>query len=212
MRNKALGLTAHVVGLVLCVPLLVHAQTVSKILGRDSVSVADVLPANTAPVASNRALVVTLSPNSSSPVGTQDVNLEKVGGVAVALGQAFMAASIPVAIASNQSPLTITGTVVTSPPSAGTTSTTTAVDCSAASTLFASNASAVGRKIYNRSANGTLRVLYGSGTLTGESDSSFSVQPGQTWEMPNFSGIVEYTGAIKCLLVSGQFVQTTEVQ
>ena len=40
--------------------------------------------------------------------GTQDVNLIKVGGVAVALGQTTMSASLPVTLASNQSALTVT--------------------------------------------------------------------------------------------------------
>ncbi len=44
-----------------------------------------------------------------TPSGTQDVNLTKVGGAAIAIGQAAMAASLPVAIASNQSTLTVTG-------------------------------------------------------------------------------------------------------
>lgn len=38
-----------------------------------------------------------------TPSGTQDVNLVKVGGSGIAIGQAAMAASLPVAIASNQS-------------------------------------------------------------------------------------------------------------
>jgi hypothetical protein len=45
-----------------------------------------------------------------TPSGTQDVNLIQVGGAAVALGQAAMASSIPVAIASNQSAVAVAGT------------------------------------------------------------------------------------------------------
>lgn len=56
-----------------------------------------------------------------TPSGTQDVNLTKVGGTAVSLGQALMAASIPVAIASNQSALTVTGTGGTFPVTQSTT-------------------------------------------------------------------------------------------
>lgn len=50
-----------------------------------------------------------------TPSGTQDVNLTKVGGTAIAIGQALMAASLPVVIASNQSaiPVTLTSTTVT---------------------------------------------------------------------------------------------------
>lgn len=41
--------------------------------------------------------------SSFTPSGTQDTNLTKVGGTAIALGQTTLSASIPVAIASNQS-------------------------------------------------------------------------------------------------------------
>lgn len=47
----------------------------------------------------------------SSSAATADVNLKDVGGVAIALGQTTMAASLPVAIASNQSAVPISGTV-----------------------------------------------------------------------------------------------------
>lgn len=50
-----------------------------------------------------------------TPSGTQDVNLTKVGGSAIAIGQALMAASLPVVIASNQSALTVTGSGGTFP-------------------------------------------------------------------------------------------------
>lgn len=39
---------------------------------------------------------------SAAPTGTQDVNLTQINGAAVSLGQALMAASVPVAIASDQ--------------------------------------------------------------------------------------------------------------
>lgn len=51
---------------------------------------------------------------SFTPSGTQDVNLVKVGGSAVALGQTTMAASLPVAIASNQTPVPVSGSVTVS--------------------------------------------------------------------------------------------------
>lgn len=44
-----------------------------------------------------------------TPTGTGDVNVKQWGGVATSLGQALMATSVPVAIASNQSALTVTG-------------------------------------------------------------------------------------------------------
>lgn len=92
----------------------IHAQTVSKILGADGATVADVVPANTAPAASKKALVVTISPNSPSPGGSQDVNLIKVGGSAVSLGQKTSANSIPMVIASDQSAIPVSGSLTPS--------------------------------------------------------------------------------------------------
>jgi len=92
----------------------------------------------------------------------------------------------------------------------GTTSATVTKNASAAVELFADNPTAQGRKIYNFVANGVLWVKYGSAP-TGESNCSFPIQPGQTWEMPSFSGVIEYSGVIYGLLVSGTSVNTTEV-
>ena len=50
-------------------------------------------------------------------LGNGPVSLNEVSGTALSLGQATMAASLPVAIASNQSALTVSGTVTTTPPS-----------------------------------------------------------------------------------------------
>lgn len=52
-------------------------------------------------------------------VGTQDVNLVKVGGVAISEGQKTMANSIPVVIASDQSPVPISGSITATNPSVG---------------------------------------------------------------------------------------------
>lgn len=57
----------------------------------------------------NGALNVTAS---ITPSGTQDVNLIEVGGVAVALGQTTMSASIPITIASDQSALPVVGSTI----------------------------------------------------------------------------------------------------
>lgn len=50
-----------------------------------------------------------------TPVSLQDVNLTKVGGTAIALGNTTMSASLPVTIASNQTafPVTLTSTTIT---------------------------------------------------------------------------------------------------
>lgn len=50
---------------------------------------------------------------------TEDVNISAYGGVATTLGQKLMAASIPVVFASDQSPLTVTGSVVQTPATVG---------------------------------------------------------------------------------------------
>ncbi len=58
-------------------------------------------------VGTTNPLPVTLTSGATD----QDVNLVAVGGVAVAAGQGLMAASVPVAIASNQSAVPVSGTV-----------------------------------------------------------------------------------------------------
>jgi hypothetical protein len=93
-----------------------------------------------------------------------------------------------------------------------TSSPTSQVNCSSAATLFSSNSSAKGRKVYNLAANGVLYILLGTGTLSGENTASFVIQPGQTWEEPVLApGVPEYTGAIQCLLASGTNVNKTEI-
>lgn len=49
-----------------------------------------------------------------TPSGTQDVNIAQFGAVAISQGQALMAASMPVVIASNQSAIPVSGTVAIS--------------------------------------------------------------------------------------------------
>lgn len=92
----------------------------------------------------------------------------------------------------------------------GTNSATVTKNASSAVLLFAANPTAQGRKIYNFAANGALWVKYGAAP-TGESDCSFALQPGQTWEMPSFSGVIEYSGEVYGFLASGTSVNATEV-
>ena len=78
---------------------------------------------STAAVTTDTALVVALSPNTSLPAGTNVLgavtqsggpwtsNITQIGSSALALGQTTMSASIPVAIASNQSAIPVSGTV-----------------------------------------------------------------------------------------------------
>lgn len=55
----------------------------------------------------------------SSPSATANVNLVDVGGAAIALGQTTMAGSLPVAIASNQGAVPVSGTVTANQGTAG---------------------------------------------------------------------------------------------
>lgn len=61
------------------------------------------------------------------------------------------------------------------------------------------------RKIYNLAANSTLYCVYydGVNNVTSEATAQFVVLPGQVWEMPNFPGVVEYTGVVRCALATG---------
>jgi hypothetical protein len=88
------------------------------------------------------------------------------------------------------------------------TGTISAVNCSSAANLFASNSSAKSRWIYNPIGNGTLYVRLGSGSHTGAATSSFPVEGGQ------FICIfpLDYKGVVQGLLAAGsQTIQATEV-
>lgn len=68
---------------------------------------------------------------------TDNVNLTQVGGAAIALGQTTMSASLPVAIASNQSAIPVSGSVTALQPYSGTSDAQAATAASAAAqTLF----------------------------------------------------------------------------
>lgn len=70
------------------------------------------------------------SPGGSSSGGGagSDVNLIEVGGVSIALGETTMSASLPVVIASDQSPIPITGSITASNPSVDATGATAPTD------------------------------------------------------------------------------------
>lgn len=99
-------------------------------------------------------------------------------------------------------PVPVSGTTTTLA-TAGTTPTLTVVAMTTTGAqVWAASSTAKARKIYNQAANDTLYCVYYDGTnnVTSEATSQFSVLPGQTWEMPNFPGIVEYTGIVRCAL------------
>lgn len=83
---------------------------IPSLLGVDSIAFIETTTAAVNP--STHALLVE---GSFSPSGTQDVNLTKVGGSTITLGQTTMSASIPVTIASNQTalPVTLASTTIT---------------------------------------------------------------------------------------------------
>lgn len=78
-----------------------------------------------------------------TPSGTQDVNLTKVGGSAVTLGQKTGANSLPVVLASDTGTLTVATNVT-----AGSTVGETVVNCSTAQILLAATAAPKVRKIF----------------------------------------------------------------
>lgn len=107
---------------------------------------------------------------TNTPSGTQDVNLTKVGGATFALGQALMAASLPVTIASNQGALLVTPS---NPIGITPTDRTVTSATGASQTLMALNASRRGLIIENTgNANcgvnptGGTAAIAGAGTLT----------------------------------------------
>lgn len=121
-----------------------------------------------------------------------------LGSTAPTVGQKTAANSLPVVLASDTGTLTVATNVT-----AGSTVSETFADCSTVQILLASTASPKVRKIYNRAGNGRLFVRFGSAP-TGESDSNFAVEPGQTWEMPSVApGILEYAGNVYGLIPSG---------
>lgn len=128
-----------------------------------------------------------------------------MGSTAPTVGSKTGANSIPVVIASDQ------GAVAT----AGATPTTSAVALTTTgSQVFASTSSVKARKIYNRAANPIVWCVYYDGVtnVTSEATAGFAIQAGQTWEMPSFAGIVEYTGVVRCTTASSTgSVQATQV-
>lgn len=56
--------------------------------------------------------------------GAVSANITEIGGAPIALGQSTMAGSLPVVIASDQTPIAVTGTISASNPSVGVTGTT----------------------------------------------------------------------------------------
>lgn len=71
------------------------------------------VPLGTSTVSGSKVLKVDVVQTVGA--AASDVNLSEVGGVAIALGQTTMSASLPVTIASNQSSLLVTGTGGTFP-------------------------------------------------------------------------------------------------
>ena len=70
---------------------------------------------------------VRLPASSASISGTVDVNLEQVGGASIAIGQAAMAASLPVVIASDQSAVPVSAASLPLPSGAATEATLSAM-------------------------------------------------------------------------------------
>lgn len=128
----------------------------------------------------------------------QPVNLTKVGGSAITLGQKTGANSLPVVLASDTGTLTVATNAT-----AGSTVGETVVNCSTAQILLAATAAPKVRKIYNRAGNGRLFIRYGSAP-TSETNCNFAVEPGSSWEMQILApGVLEYVGDVYGIIPSG---------
>src|SRR6185312_820881 len=128
-------------------PPVIGGGTVTGAAGQNVVGVA-VKPASTAPLATDTSLVVGINPNSVNPNG-----------------QATMANSVSVAIASNQSPIPVTGSFsATGFQSNGIFANLTATASSSASTALPSGATSV--RITN-AGSGTVSCTFAIGAATG---------------------------------------------
>jgi hypothetical protein len=120
-----------------------------------------------------------VSTASGGGSGTTSVNLIQVGGTIISLGQAVMAASIPVVLPSNQT-VTVTGSFLTQ-------SRTGNVSAVAATTgavsFLANNTARIGAAVFNNGA-GTIYALLGTGTVN--TTGLFTVQliPNAYYEVP----------------------------
>lgn len=106
---------------------------------------------------------------AGSPTTDQEVDLVEVGGVPIALGQATMAASIPVAIASNQSEVPVGGSG-------------TAGTADASVVTVQGIASMTPVQVSQATASNLNATVVGTGTFTTQSAQSgtWTVQPGNT--------------------------------
>lgn len=128
-------------------PVLPGTQVTVTISGT-ATYLAAICPTSTATLkmSSGDGVVNGIGSASSGAAGgvLQTVNITQVGSAAVALGQAVMASSIPVVIASNQTKIpTSTGIETTATPAA------VALTASTAATLLAANANRVRMVLYN---------------------------------------------------------------
>lgn len=119
-----------------------------------------------------------------------DVNLVEVGGAAIALGQAAMAAALPVVIASDQSAVPVSGTLTVIEEGSATATLANVAASASSVTLLAANADRKQAVIVNDSSDAVLYVKYG---VTASATSyTFQVQPTQTLILP----LPIYTGRI----------------
>lgn len=112
---------------------------IPTLLGVDDI--AFTTPTTVAVDATTHAMLVEAS---FSPSGTQDVNITKVGGTAIALGQTTMSASLPVTLASDQAsiPVTVSGVSTLAEQQTQTTALGTLLTTSAFNAVFGTAGSA----------------------------------------------------------------------
>lgn len=135
-----------------------------------------------------------------SPSGTQDVNLTKVAGSSIALGQTTMSASLPVTIASNQASIPVAATL--------TAETTKVIGVTRAAdgsgNLLTSTANALDINI--KSGNPTTTAATQSGTWTvGSNSATGSAVPANAF----YQGIVDGSGNLVGIKTAGAVSNTT---
>lgn len=135
-------------------------------------------------------------------------NLTQVGGSAIALGQATMAASLPVVIASNQTAIPVSGTVVAGPLTIPTVNQSSQSVTTSSTQMFASNANRKGIECVSLCSN-TRQVYcsFGAGAATTD---SILIEACSSWQPP--AGLAP-TGAFNCIAgVGTQVIRCAEYQ
>lgn len=139
-----------------------------------------------------------------------DQNLTQVGGSPIALGQAAMAASVPVVIASNQTAVPISGTVTSAPQTIATVNQSSQSVTTSSTQMFASNANRKGIECINLCTNTQPQRVFCSFGAGAANTDSIIMEACSSWQPP--AGIIP-TDAFHCIAAAGSpVVRCTEYQ